>query len=130
MRLSANPRHEGSNPSVSVLSKFETACRPVTCRLFLQTVIWAVLSVYRMPNCCQSLAEPGTPCGSNFHSNLNLLPNLTIGGDHSDLPGDRFSAGFEGFFYGQFHSSAAGNFHADNGNTPDIVLPQNFCQLF
>lgn len=47
-----------------------------------------------------------------------------------NLPRNEFPAGLEGAFRGIFNTAAAWNFHADNGDIPDIIETDDFRQLF
>ena len=47
-----------------------------------------------------------------------------------NLPRNEFPAGLEGAFRGIFNTAAAWNFHADNGDIPDIIEVDDFRQLF
>ena len=47
-----------------------------------------------------------------------------------NLPRNEFPAGLEGAFRGIFNTTAAWNFHADNGDIPDIIETDDFRQLF
>ena len=62
--------------------------------------------------------------------NKKSVEDLSIHGDGGYLPWDEFATVLEGFFGCHFQTTAAWNFHAHDGNTLDIVLTDDFGELF
>ena len=62
---------------------------------------------------------------------MSLIPyQASIRPHGHNLPRNEFPAGLEGAFRGIFNTAAAWNFHADNGDIPDIIETDDFRQLF
>ena len=67
---------------------------------------------------------------SPFFSMESVFQDPAINTDSYYLPGDEAFAGLQGFGGSLFQSAAAGDLHAHDSKTFDIVLSQNLGQLF
>ena len=56
--------------------------------------------------------------------------DLALGGDGHHLPGEEFAAALEGLLDRQLDPAAAGDLHAHHGDALDVVVGQNFGELF
>ena len=62
--------------------------------------------------------------------NKKSVEELSIHGDGGYLPWDEFATVLEGFFGCHFQTTAAWNFHADNGYAGDIVVSDDLFKFF
>ena len=61
---------------------------------------------------------------------MNLVQDSSINRNRCHLPRNEFSTCLQGIFHGVLDTAAARNLHADNGHALDVVVSDDFGQLF